>query len=272
MRKRVGTLIRYDLSYGYRNCRLKWLGALLLQLYFTNAAYQWCFAAEGNVGVLGYLTWMFRGLPEYFATETGKFELPVPWLMLQACLLFLVGFYPADDLTRSGGQAFVRSGKRRYWLLGKAVWVICTVAAYYALLTAVLALCALLTGGLACSAQAMGFLYGISIDELGAGEIFLSWWAEPFLVSAALCLTEMLLSLVLEPALALFLMLGYLTASVFWTTPALLGNYAMLLRQDFLSGNDAISLSNCLAGCGVWAAAALAAGCTYIKKKDIFVL
>ena len=263
-------LLWYDLNYGYRDCRLKWLGVFLVQLYFVNMAYQWCSAAQKNAGVLGYMTWLFRGMPEYFAAETGRFELPVPWLMLHAGLLFLVGFYPAADLTRSGGQAFVRAGKRSCWLLGKAVWVLGTAAAYYGLLTAVLALCALLTGGIAHSGETMRYLYGMETEGMGGMEIFLSWWAEPFLVSLALCLTETVLSLVLEPALALFLMLGYLTASVFWTTPALLGNYAMLLRQDFMFGHKEISFANCAAGCGICAAAALAAGCGIIRKKDVF--
>ena len=269
-KQNFGKLIWYDLNYGYRDCRLKWIGAFLVQAYFVNMAYQWCSAAQGNVGVLGYLTWLFRGMPEYYAAETGRLELPVPWLMLHGCLLLLVGFYPAADLTRSGGQALVRMGKRRYWLLGKAVWVLGTVVTYYWVLTAVLVLCALLTGGIAGSGEAMKFLYGMEMKGMSGMKIFLSWWVEPLLVSMALCLTEMVLSLVLGPVLALFLMLGYLTASIFWTSPLLLGNYAMLLRQDFLSGHGAISFSNCLAGCGGCIVAILAVGCGYIKKKDVF--
>lgn len=267
---RFGKLIWYDLNYGYRDCRLKWLGAFLVQIYFANMAYQWCSGARGNVGVLGYLTWLFRGMPEYYAAETGRFELPVPWLMLHGCLLLLAGFYPASDLTRSGGQILVRTGKRIYWLFGKAVWVFGTVIAYYCMLTAVLVLCALLTGGIACSGEAMKFLYGVDMDGMGGVEIFLSWWVEPLLVSMALCLTEMVLSLVLGPVLALFLMLGYLTASVFWTSPLLLGNYAMLLRQDFLSGHESLSFFNCLTGCIGCIVVILAVGCGYMKKKDVF--
>ncbi|GFH94762.1 hypothetical protein IMSAGC003_01294 [Lachnospiraceae bacterium] len=268
--RRLGKLILYDLNYGYRDCRLKWLGAFLVQVYFVNMAYQWCAGARGQMGVLGYLTWLFRGMPEYFAVETGRFEIPVPWLMLHACLLFLVGFYPAADLTRSGGQALVRTGKRRHWLLGKAVWVLCTVTTYYCLLTVVLIICALLTGGIACSGEAMKFLYGMEMEEIEGMEIILSWWIAPYLVSLTLCLAEMTLSLVLEPVLALFLMLGYLTASVFWTMPVLLGNYAMLLRRDFWQGHEDISFINCLAACGICIGAALTTGCLYIKKKDIF--
>ena len=246
------------------------------------------------------MSFLFRGMPEYFVSETGKFELPVPWLMLNACLLFLTVSYPAEDLTRSGGQAIVRAGRRRDWLLGKAAWVACTVAAYYLLLAAALALGALVTesagmgdlatesiaseslamGDLAAGAPARGDflglrdfrdgLYGISPETLTGWEIFLRWWVQPVLVSLTLCLTEMMLSLALEPAMALFLTLGYLTASVFWASPEFLGNFSMLLRQDFLSGNPAICFRNCLMLCGLWNAVVLLFGMRWIRRRDIF--
>ncbi len=339
---RLGRLVWYDLSYGYRSTRLKWLGAALVQAYFAVMAVQGCSmpGASGEVlgmqaageqvpgvqapGVLGYLGFLLQGMPEYFLSETGKFELPVPWLMLQGYLLFLTVSYPAGDLARSGGQAIVRAGRRRDWLFGKAVWVGCTVAGYYLLLTATVAVCALATGGLApesgnagglriegeagCPAtegladksmaagststeslagenmaagsasikspgRSQGFLtdrYGIDLAELGGWEIFLSWWGQPVLVSLALCLAQLVASLALGPALSLFLTLGYLTASVFWASPWLLGNFSMLLRQDFLSGIPEICFRNCLFLCAAWSVGALALGAVWIGRKDLF--
>ena len=163
---RLRTLIWYDLNYGYQSTRLKWLGVVLVQAYFVILACQCCSAPETPGGMLGHLSFLFRGMPEYFVSETGKFELPVPWLMLNACLLFLTASYPAEDLTRSGGQAIVRADRRRDWLLGKAAWVACTVAAYYLLLAAALALGALVTesagmGDLAAGAPARGDFLGL---------------------------------------------------------------------------------------------------------------
>lgn len=316
--KRLGRLVWYDLSYGYRSTRLKWLGAVLVQAYFAVMVVQVCSVpgASGEItgmqvageqvpgaqapgeqvmgmqapaeqapgvqapgeqapGELGYLGFLLQGMPEYFLSETGKFELPVPWLMLQAYLLFLTVSYPAGDLARSGGQAIVRAGRRRDWLFGKAVWVGCTVAGYYLLLTAMVAVCALAAGGLAPEGgnAGQGFLasrYGIDLAKLGGWEIFLRWWGQPVLVSLALCLAQLAISLALEPALALFLMLGYLTASVFWASPWLLGNFSMLLRQDFLSGIPEICIRNCLLLCAAWSAGALALGAGWIGRKDIF--
>lgn len=360
--KRLGRLVWYDLSYGYRSTQLKWLGAVLVQAYFAVMAVQVCSVpgASGEItgmqaageqvpgaqapgeqvmglqapaelapgvqapgaqapGELGYLGFLLQGMPEYFLSETGKFELPVPWLMLQAYLLFLTVSYPAGDLARSGGQAIVRAGRRRDWLFGKAVWVGCTVAGYYLLLTAMVAVCALATGGLAPESgnagglriesevgypategladesravgsasteilaaesasikipgRSQGFLasrYGIDLAKLGGWEIFLRWWGQPILVSLALCLAQLAISLALEPALALFLMLAYLTASVFWASPWLLGNFSMLLRQDFLSGIPEICIRNCLLLCAAWSAGALALGAGWIGRKDIF--
>ncbi len=399
---RLGRLVWYDLSYGYRSTRLTWLGAALVQAYFAVMAGQGCSmpGASGEVlgmqaageqilgvqvpgvqapGVLGYLGFLLQGMPEYFLSETGKFELPVPWLMLQGYLLFLTVSYPAGDLARSGGQAIVRAGRRRDWLFGKAVWVGCTVAGYYLLLTATVAVCALATGGLApesgnagglriegeagCPAtegltdksmaagsasteslaieststesladesmaaeststerladksmaagststesragesmaagsasmeslageslaagsasikspgRSQGFLtdrYGIDLAELGGWEIFLRWWGQPVLVSLALCLAQLVASLALGPALSLFLMLGYLTASVFWASPWLLGNFSMLLRQDFLSGIPEICFQNCLFLCAAWSIGALSLGAVWIGRKDLF--
>ncbi len=339
---RLGRLVWYDLSYGYRSTRLKWLGAALVQAYFAVMAVQGCSmpGASGEVlgmqaageqvpgvqapGVLGYLGFLLQGMPEYFLSETGKFELPVPWLMLQGYLLFLTVSYPAGDLARSGGQAIVRAGRRRDWLFGKAVWVGCTVAGYYLLLTATVAVCALATGGLApesgnagglriegeagCPAtegltdksmaaeststeslagenmaagsasikspgRSQGFLtdrYGIDLAELGGWEIFLRWWGQPVLVSLALCLAQLVASLALGPALSLFLTLGYLTASVFWASPWLFGNFSMLLRQDFLSGIPEICFQNCLFLCAAWSVGALALGAVWIGRKDLF--
>ena len=327
--------------------RYSLLGAALVQAYFAVMAVQGCSmpGASGEVlgmqaageqilgvqvpgvqapGVLGYLGFLLQGMPEYFLSETVKFELPVPWLMLQGYLLFLTVSYPAGDLARSGGQAIVRAGRRRDWLFGKAVWVGCTVAGYYLLLTATVAVCALATGGLApesgnagglriegeagCPAtegladksmaagsassesmadksmatgsasikspgRSQGFLtdrYGIDLAELGGWEIFLSWWGQPVLVSLALCLAQLVASLALGPALSLFLTLGYLTASVFWASPWLLGNFSMLLRQDFLSGIPEICFRNCLFLCAAWSVGALALGAVWIGRKDLF--
>lgn len=313
-KNRLGKLIWYDLNYGYRSTRLKWLGAVLVQAYFAIMAARCCPSPEVPAGMPVYVEFLFRGLPEYFVSETGRFELPVPWLMLHAYVLFLTVSYPAEDLARSG-QAIVRAGRRWDWLLGKAAWVVCNVAGYYLLLAGMLALCALAAGGQAENSKTTGnpviedaateslAMEYVVIEELepesaatesltserlgnlqfsetgqnkaesqapGDWEISLRCLGQSLLVSLALCLTELVLSLILEPALSLFLMLGYLTASVFWASPAFLGNFSMLLRQDFLSGIPGINFPDCLIICTLWSAAVLALGKSWIRRKDIF--
>lgn len=334
-KNRLGNLIWYDLNYGYQSTRSKWLGAVLVQAYFAIMAARCCPSPEMPAGLPGYVEFLLRGLPEYFVSETGRFELPVPWLMLHAYVLFLTVSYPAEDLARSGGQAIVRAGRRWDWLLGKAAWAACNVAGYYLLLAGILALCALAAGGPARENGAMGnpateyaaiedlepesaaarrtvleivvmgnmvsermaaenpVMKGTAIESLaserlgnlqfskicrnsadlqnpGDWEKSLRCLGQSLLVSLTLCLTELVLSLILEPALSLFLMLGYLTASVFWASPAFLGNFSMLLRQDFLSGIPGINFPGCLLICTLWSAAVLALGKSWIRRKDIF--
>ena len=117
----------------------------------------------------------------------------------------------------------------------------------------------------------MSALFGINVAELSFSEIMLYWWVMPILVSAALCLTEVLLSLFIEPLLAFFVMLSCLVASVFWTSPALIGNYSMLLRSNLLSGDPAISAQNCFAVCLLLIALASVLGTKLFRSKDILL-
>lgn len=247
--KRFWALLRYDLRYGFQSNRGKWLFALLIQIYFCTLAGRLSLLSKHEVGFLERLTFLFLGLPEYRLSETGTFELPVHWLIFHAFLLFLAGFYPVQELSHSGGQAFIRSGRREYWLLSKVLWVCSTVAGYYLMLAAVLVVCSLPAGGPGAPPAAMTVLFGIDIDGLNFAEIALYWWVMPVLASAALCLTEVLMSLFIEPVLAFFVMLSYLVASVFWASPLFIGNYSMLRRMEFLSGNPAISFQNCVTSC-----------------------
>lgn len=269
--KRFRALLCYDLRYGFQCNRGKWLFALLVQVYFCTLAGRLSLNSNAPIGFLERLTFLFQGLPEYHLSQTGTFELPVHWLIFHAFLLFLAGFYPVQDLTQSGGQAFIRSGRRGYWLLSKALWVCATVAGYYLMLTGVLAVCSLPAGGPWAPPAAMSALFGINVAELSFSEIMLYWWVMPILVSAALCLTEVLLSLFIEPLLAFFVMLSCLVASVFWTSPALIGNYSMLLRSNLLSGDPAISAQNCFAVCLLLIALASVLGTKLFRSKDILL-
>lgn len=189
--KRFRALLCYDLRYGFQSNRGKWLFALLVQVYFCTLAGRLSLITNTPIGFWERLTFLFQGFPEYHLSQTGTFELPVHWLIFHAFLLFLTGFYPVQELIQSGGQAFIRSGRREYWLLSKALWACATVAGYYLMLAGVLAVCSLPAGG----SDAMTVLFGIDMAGLSFAEVLLYWWGMPILVSAALCLTEVLMSL-----------------------------------------------------------------------------
>lgn len=269
--RRFRALLCYDLRYGFQNNRGKWLFALLIQVYFCTLAGRLSLISNTPIGFLERLTFLFQGLPEYHLSQTGTFELPVHWVAFHAFLLFLAGFYPIQELTQSGGQAFIRSSRRGYWLLSKALWVFATVAGYYLMLAGVLAVCSLASGGPWAPPAAMTALFGIDIAGRSLAEIALYWWAMPILVSVALCLIEVLMSLFIEPLLAFFVMLSYLVASVFWTSPILIGNYSMLLRSKLLSGNPAISTQNCFTACLSLIVIALVLGIKLFRGRDILL-
>lgn len=271
-RKCFWSLLAYDMSYGLYYNRTKWLFALLIQIYFCVLAGSLQTTLDTEVGFWGCLTNLFRGLPEYHISETGKFELPIPWLVFHAFLLFLVGFYPAHDLSYSGGQAFIRAGNRKYWLCSKVIWTLATVLSYYLMLAVVLLVCSMLTGGVETSSVCVQRLLGGDFANTSLMDILIYWWWMPMLTSAALCVIEVILSLFIEPVLSFLAMFSILVASVFWMTPWLIGNFSMLLRMDFVSGNQCISFANCLIGCSMMICASCALGTSAFNLKDIFFL
>ena len=268
-------LFFYDLSNGFQRNQWKWLFALLLQIYFCILAGQMGAFSEWNMGILDRLTFLFKGMTEYrFETE---FKLPTQWLVFHAYLLFMVDFYPVNELTYNGGQAFIRSGKREYWLLSKMMWVISTVVSYYMLLAIILVIFSLSANGFSTgsfwnSPNAMMDIFGIDLTGLSQTEIILYWWGMPLIVSIALCITEAILSLFIQPVISFFIMFAYLIASAYCMNPAFLGNYAMLKRQDFTSGVSSISPQNCLISCMLLIIIAVTAGTLCFKRKDTFQL
>ncbi|MDE7424031.1 MAG: hypothetical protein K2N51_10090 [Lachnospiraceae bacterium] len=249
-------LFFYDLSNGFQRNQWKWLFALLLQIYY-------CILA-GNTGVLGRFTSLFEGQYEL--------QLSTQWLTFHGFLLFLVNFYPVNELTYNGGQAIIRSGRKEYWLFSKMMWIISTVISYYLLLVLVLVIGSVFTGSFSISPDVMMEIFEIDITGLNLTKIILYWWGMPLLVSIALCITEAILSLFIQPVISLFIMFAYLIASAYCMNPAFLGNYAMLKRQDFTSGVLSISPQNCLISCMLLMIIAVTAGTLCFKRKDTFQL
>lgn len=268
-------LFLYDLNYGFQRNRIKWLFALLIQIYFCILAGQMGSVYETDMGFFERLTFLFKGITEYHLSETSEFELPAQWLFFHGYLLFMVDFYLVHELTHNGGQTFIRSGGRECWLFSKLMWVISNVVSYYLLLAIIVGICSLSANGFSTdnfwiSSDAMLKIFGINLTGLSFVDIFFYWWGMPLLVSLALCITEVIISLFIQPILSFFLMSAYLIASVFWMKPIFLGNYSMLLRQEFISGNLSISLQNCLSGCILLITIAITVGMLCFKNRDIF--
>ena len=90
----------------------------------------------------------------------------------------------------------------------------------------------------------------------------------PLLVTLSLSLVQMLLCLILRPALSYVVSIVVMIASAYCPSPLLLGNYAMALRSSKVMGNG-VSL-----GAGLLLTAALiilsaALGAALFRKTDI---
>ncbi len=276
-------VIRYDLRYGVLEGWRKLLlavgmGALVLvncyidfvslSLYFTGEL--WSFrslgVSLGDMIVLGLGGNFGRG-------ELREFVFPTLWYLsvLFPCTMTLT--LASDDLSSGGVQIMSRLRGRGRWWLSKCALGAALVVLYYAALYALLWLvCVLL--GFRSSVVPNEAVFSTRLSaafvasETTKAALFAALILQPILVTVALCLVEMSMTLFLKPIYALIAVAAYLAAGTLVLSPAFLGNFAMPLRSSAIGVYNFDFLS-CLVICAALSAAAVLAGWWKIAKTDI---
>lgn len=260
--------LKYDLVSGLYHNRVKWLLSLGVFALLSDVSIKNCNIAGVDAGYLGYLTYIMQGMSEYIKTETSVFQLPVCWLLFHAYLFFLLCFYPVNDLIGSGQRILVLSESRNKWWYSKICWGILTVIGYYSLFYFSLLGMSLLEGA---PSKGIGGIYkylGINLHLISPGKFILVWIFMPLLFSIAIGLLQMLIGIFLKPVAAYGTTILILIASVYWLNPLMIGNYAMLLRnQPFAENGVAPGIGIVL--CIMISLFSIIAGKVVIEKKDI---
>ena len=210
---------------------------LLIPLLFCVPCFD-CFRRLGGFAGswVDYLMHCFRGaMPP---TNIGNFEFPILWFLILGGCLFLNLDYPLNDLTDAGLQVIVRTRRRRDWFLSKCVWNLVSCAVYVLLGALTAWLFALLFGDFVSCTNTPGAAertLGIYLmDSLPVGQALLVAVVLPYLTIAALNMLQMSLSLVMKPIFSFLICICTAITSAFVSTPFLLGNGAMVVRNGNL--------------------------------------
>ncbi len=234
-------LIKYDIKNGLlRNWIFLFAPAFTLlqctrcgrELLFFDTDGTWCV----------YVIYLFKGMEIVKRqTLTNGYNMPVFWILLILLPLFITFQYPFRDMTGMGTQILLRSGSRHRWWRSKWLWNLACAAVYILLLWGTAALYCLCRGiplSMEISVNAANLLFsdanviGEEMATLAVRQEVFTILILPFLVITALCMVEMLFSLVFGPLYSLLSCVAFLTAGTCAAFPVLFVNFANLVRSS----------------------------------------
>ncbi len=275
--------VRFDLRFGVLRLWWAFLPALLWGIFAVlraDAAYAAgvtmgeC-AASARFTLADVCLYVFGGMSRFIPAAGQPFEIPVEWMVWHVYLALLVSQYAYRNLCGIGQQMLIRFQKRRVWWVGKCVWSLVTVAIAYAVLFGAMAAGTAVCGALSPN---LSVWFGNVVKfPLTPGQCALGWSRIAvlvllsFAVSAALCLWQTALSLLIRPLGGFLVSLVFLASSAYVPSPALFGNYAMWERSLWLGADTFAPISGFLICLSVWMAAVALGGLLFAKKDILHI-
>lgn len=256
-------MIAYDIRFSFWKNRSKWVVAFLIQVYLCIRIFHEISWYDSPYDFFSELWMLMRGESDNQLTIRSSY-----WVLFHGYLCFLIGFYPVNEWYLGNGQTSIRSYSRKRWLFSKLISVAVNVIVYYGGMIGFMLLRNLFYGGTILPESGV-LAVGIPIYNQSMIELWLFFLILPFLVSLALGELQVCLSFWVNPVFAFMINVAYLIAAIFIPSPSLLGNFAMLYRQNWVSGNQAIDWDIGILLCTLLLIATIVIGLVLFEKKDI---
>lgn len=202
----------------------------------------------GRANVGDFLVYVYGGMREHVVGDID-FQIPIIWIMVLITILFLVLSYPTTEMTGYGLQYIVHSGGRAKWWMSKCIWNILITLVYHFVLIV----------GTVCLCMANGMSFSLKVNsDIVAGLFAYSLTGElkecqyvplyiiflPVCVSIALNMLEMFMTLFIRTIYSFLFMCVVLVVSAFFLSQFVIGNYAMIVRYNWINYNGV----SCLTG------------------------
>lgn len=188
-------------------------------------------------GSADYMMYIYGGMDRYVPESGNSFVVPVRWLVVFLMISFLTLSYPYKDMQGFGRQILIRTRGRRIWWLSKCLWNIVSVLIYHSLIFGAAALFSIVAGkGITgeINKELQYEVFQIAGDSALSDDI--PWPLAiiflPVLVSICISLLQMTLCLFMKPVYGFLVTACLLISSAYYTSPYLIGNYAMSVRYD----------------------------------------
>lgn len=281
-------IFRYDIKNGITKAYKKYILAFV---FFISAALIFRMSVESGVPTLGdYTLFIMTGIAPYTPSPLVRFEFPIVWVCFFMIIFFIVLYYPYDDIDGFGKYILISSKKRSFWYLSKCLWVVFSVILYFALFM--------------LSNLIVGVIFGDSLkpglSEIGLESIYtdvanesvaapigaetalegaynggtvtpnclVELYLNPFLVCVATSLIQTTFSLFVKPVFSYILSAAILIFSAYYTSPFMIGNYAMVSRSALFAA-DGVKGTTGIIICVAAAVLACVVGVLRFRNYDI---
>lgn len=239
--------------------RWKLLIAVILHIFITSVIIRETNMMEDHHEIIQFWLCSFNGNKEFIPSDTGKFELPITWIIFQAYILYLLCDYLTDNMDEFGIQGLIRSRNRKKWFFQKIKMSITVIIYYYIQYAVILGLGLMVDGNLFSAQQ---YFTGYTLKYVATIIVL------PVVVTITIYLIQNMISLVYTPYVAYICSVTILVISSYWKNGLLIGNYAMFLRNELFRKGGLDSYCG-LVICIIYGTLALGISIYFINRYDL---
>lgn len=285
MTRELMLIVKRDIKNSFSLNKYKLLGTALIFFVFCFMLYyrfMGTWELQGKEYAPSFadlLLYIFSGMKVYIPAQSLKFEIPITWLSIQLYIAFMIGNYANRDMSGQGLQILLRTTRKSFWFIGKVAYCFVSVALFYLTGYAAVFVYSALAGtpSLSLSGEIYMYVVGINASLFSASELAVGLLLLPILTSFLLSLFQLLISLWVKPIFSYIFVVAYTSASAYYVSYFLIGNYSMLFRNEkvvssdiFLSIKGISGIDQRIALAVLLAAILLSVvlGCISLKKYD----
>lgn len=235
-------ILKYDLKNTIIKKYKNYIISFFVFCWFLFDAYMKIFYSDisiKDVTITEIVMFIFNGMHEFVPDGYTSFTFPIMWMVIFVLLLFFTLYYPYNDIMGYGKNVLIASTSRTAWWLSKCVTTLCICIVYF--FTAAL------------SILIFAFVFGLKFELIVRPEVFstllrygipdgfnlspeplyiiLTVFVLPFIFAIAMCLFQMLLTLIIRPFASIIVVTAVFMVSAYYVSPFMIGNYAMTQRS-----------------------------------------
>lgn len=225
--------------------------------------------------VLDYICFIVGGPKHIPPGMLELYNIPVPWLSIQAMIAYIIGYYAVTDLHTYGMQVLIRSGERKKWWISKCICNVAAVTLLYAILYGVAVIAAFLSGArfsMELTPEIATTVCNLSSFGGTTDEVCFILLCMPLIVSCAISMAQMSAAFITSPVIAFLASQSIVFLSTIYEYKFLILNYGML-SHNRITCMSAIKCSEGVVIClMVWILSAAAGmlyfmGCNILPKQ-----